>query len=764
MQGYALKQLIEDRVPGAQVDIVRYRSSKNIIYSGLIQQAKQYSPLDIAKKGFSKIFGSNKKTGKYLAERRRIFHAFMEEAAPGTLCYTDAMLDRLAEEYDILICGSDQVWNPNVARPAYFLKGVEGCGKIAYAASIARDDLSPKEREVMLPLIEKFDAVSVREKTAKDFLRRYMGDKREIHEVLDPALMRTREEWEQLCGPKEETGEKYALCFFFSDSLRYRKQIATYCKERNLTLKYIPFSQNKYQKSDLKGAGEALWDVGPREFLKLFQNAECVFTDSFHGSVFSLLFEKPFLVFNRDKAGKTSKNSRLTDLLLKFGLQDRLIQNKEFAPLMDKPMDFAPVREKLAVHRQASLEFLLGAIGKVAPKDRNIHCVDEMPNALCVGCGACQSLCPKGSIVMEQNGEGFLYPTVDRDTCISCGLCVKGCQSYQKPTANTAKDTYIGYNGDESIRKQSSSGGLFWEIASSILDKGGAVWGADYDGNFRVCHTKAENKEALLGLLGSKYVQSDMGTVYRDMETVLREGRPVLFSGTPCQAAAVFAYFDKKHLRDNLYLVDFICHGVPSPGVWESYVAEIGAGDTIQSIHFRDKEKRGWHDYHVKVEYRHKKPLWESHETNAFMRAFIGDQSLRPSCYECHYRGDNYFSDITLGDAWKIEKEKMEWADDKGTSVFVVRTEKGKQLFTNLPDTFHSIKSSYEDWCRWNPSLQAATVMPESRNAFFAAYQTKSQKEFWKQNKKIPLKRRVKYTLKKVARVAGLEKTLRNRQ
>ncbi len=432
LQGYALKNVLESSIPNAEVDIIRYRSKTNIIYKGNLQRAKQYSPVVALKKWWERIFDKRKRISRYLAKRRRIFKQFRDTVYVPHVTYTDAMLKELADDYDCLICGSDQIWNPNVARPAYFLQGVEGCHKVAYAASIARDDLSPRERKVILPLICKFDDVSVREKTAQEFLTRYIGDKKEIHEVLDPALVYTREDWEKLISDRPVSNEKYALAFFFSDSLTYRNHIQAYCNRKGLKLKYIPFCQNKFMKSDLKGCGEALWDIGPLDFLHLFRDAECVFTDSFHGSVFSLLFEKPFCVFERDKKSKTSKNSRLYGLLRKFELSDRLVRG-DFITIMESPVDFTSIREKLVAYRADSLDFLVTAVNKTNEKIHVPARVDLLPKHRCVGCGLCVAVCPKNCITMARDEEGFSYPEIDIDVCINCGLCSKQCVGVQTP-------------------------------------------------------------------------------------------------------------------------------------------------------------------------------------------------------------------------------------------------------------------------------------------------------------------------------------------
>lgn len=363
LQGYALKTLLERRYSDANVDILIYKNGRNVIYTNRLKQAFQYSPKDIIKKVTAHIAKKNNdKCSNYLEERKKLFKNFMKEYTTNATVYNDDTLVEAAEEYDCLISGSDQVWNPNVGQAGYFQTMIssEQCRKIAYAASIARDDLSRYERKRMIPYIDDFDAISVREKTAKVFLEKYLGKESCVEEVLDPVLMLTQEEWITMALKSKIHHEgKYAVAFFFSDSLEYRKQIKMYCEEKKIKLYFIAFARNEYESSDLMGYGEKIFDVGPYEFIDLFLNAQCVFTDSFHGCIFSLIFHKNMCVFERDINNKVSKNSRLYDLLNKFYLSERMIsKNSDIQKVMDKNIDFDKIEILKNSYREKSLQFL----------------------------------------------------------------------------------------------------------------------------------------------------------------------------------------------------------------------------------------------------------------------------------------------------------------------------------------------------------------------------------------------------------------------
>lgn len=307
LQGYALKAYIEDNFKDTHVDLIKYRSGVNVIYKSKFEQMEQYGPSEVIKKISERIVKRKTPADGLLKKRNELFEQFQKCYLTNDHVYTDEELSELAKEYDCLICGSDQIWNPNVARPGYFLKGVEGTRKVSYAASIARDRLSDKEADAMIPLIEKFDFISVREKTAKKILDGYLKGKKSVYEVLDPALMRTREQWSEFIGTERYETEPYALMFFFSDSSAYRSRIEAYCHNHGLKLIGIPHATT-YIKSDETGNYEKAYDIGPVEFLRLFRDASYVFTDSFHGSAFSIIFQRQFCVFERDKNTKTLLN------------------------------------------------------------------------------------------------------------------------------------------------------------------------------------------------------------------------------------------------------------------------------------------------------------------------------------------------------------------------------------------------------------------------------------------------------------------------
>ena len=759
LQGYALKKYIETRYPETKVDIIRYRSSSNVVYRNRFEQMMQYGMGDIIKKVFERLTDKMKPERQILDCRKGLFRDFHECYTENTHTYNDDDYVRLSDDYDCLICGSDQIWNPNVAYPAFFLKEVKGCKKISYAASIARDHLSIKEKKSMVPLIKEFDHISVREKTAKSILEQELPE-RDIYQVLDPVLMLTRQDWEAFL-PEKENKDPYAVSFFFSDSLKCRKKLISYCERNNWKLVMLPHCA-RYQANDEVGTGEKMYDIGPREFVRLIEGASCVFTDSFHGAVFSIIFEKPFLAFCRDKVSKVSKNSRMTDLLTMLGLGDRLTNSDTISDeVLNAQIDYSKVEKKLSDLRVQSARYLDKALSEKKPE--TIKSVDGLAKKDCCGCGSCKELCPTQAITMKMDEEGYLYPSVNSSLCIECGNCVRHCpvQNHVMLKPEFAQ-TWVGHHDSKEVRENSSSGGIFYEIASSVLNRGGVVYGAGFDQKFSVRHERITSVTELARVMKSKYVQSTLEDVWQAIVSDLKDGKKVLFAGTPCQCAAVHGYLESKGIRNNnLLLVDFICHGVPSPGVWDSYLAYVSGKKQVTEVSFRDKKCRGWHDFHMQIRFNDGNELIQSHELNKYMQTFLGDQNIRPSCYQCPFKGNATIADLTLGDAWKIEKEFAELAEDKGTSILVARTNNGREMIASIREYLVLRESDYHRWCNFNPSLIYPTRKPDNREEFFAKYIALSMSEFWQDVGRVSAKKRLRYFAKRCLKTFGLEKLAR---
>lgn len=358
----------------------------------------------------------------------------------------------------------------------------------------------------------------------------------------------------------------------------------------------------------------------------------------------------------------------------------------------------------------------------------------------CCGCSACAQVCPKKCIAMQPDGEGFLYPQIDQAVCVECGLCEKVCPMLQSPAedTNSQPKAYAAYNKDEAIRLQSSSGGVFTLLAVHTLQNGGVVFGAALSADCKsVHHTMVSNEADLAKLRGSKYLQSEIGGCYQQAQTFLRQGKPVLFSGTPCEIEGLKTFLRQDY--DNLTCVDLICHGSPSPKLWEKYV-EYRADqkkNTVESVTFRDK-RNSWKNYEVCVsltegaEYR--KPFYDE----TFMQMFLQDLCLRPSCYSCPFKKKNRVSDITLADFWGSGQVCPDMDDDKGLSLVLVHSEKGGKLLEKIKAKMELREVPLEEALRGNPSMTRSCNKPAKRDEFMRNMEKTSIPELKKRYVKGP--------------------------
>ncbi len=362
----------------------------------------------------------------------------------------------------------------------------------------------------------------------------------------------------------------------------------------------------------------------------------------------------------------------------------------------------------------------------------------------CCGCAACVQRCPKRCISMKEDNEGFLYPVVDESICIDCGLCEKVCPIINRPEKLPVKEVLAVKNRNEAERMASSSGGVFIALAKKTIEKGGVVFGAVFDENWEVMHTYAETLDEVKPMMGSKYLQSRIGNSFRDAEKFLREGREVLFTGTPCQVTGLHNYLRKDY--PNLLSVDFLCHGVPSPGVWRKYLDEefqlsarrAAAGKNtvlssslksvpvITGIEFRDKTLNGWKKFSFVVRGSASKAdknsvlLSDIHYKNPYMKGFLADVYLRPSCYQCRCKNGVSHSDLTIADYWGINQLMPDFDDDKGVGLVLLNTEKGKAVFDHLNMEIRA--SSLGDAMRFNGGFKEEVKVHPKRSRFFKGF------------------------------------------
>lgn len=343
----------------------------------------------------------------------------------------------------------------------------------------------------------------------------------------------------------------------------------------------------------------------------------------------------------------------------------------------------------------------------------------------CVGCTACSHRCPSGCITMVADEEGFLSSQIDQTKCTDCRTCRRVCPVLNNNPQPFKKKAFAAWSPDDALRMNSSSGGMFSVIASEIIQTGGHVFGAAFREDFSVAHRSSSSLEGLDALRRSKYVQSDMGQAFKEAESLLKSGVPVLFSGTPCQIAGFRSFLRKDY--DQLLTLDIACHGVPSPKVWSMYLDYMKNRfkSTIQAVSFRNKEN-GWTKAAMAIAFQDGRHYSESLMKDPYFNGFGKSLFTRNSCFDCQFRHARSAADITLADFWGIEKlvEKDEAmnraiADNKGISLVLANTEKGRMMVLGLQDKVLLREKDYDAAIAGNPRLVSSSARPKARTAFF---------------------------------------------
>lgn len=377
--------------------------------------------------------------------------------------------------------------------------------------------------------------------------------------------------------------------------------------------------------------------------------------------------------------------------------------------------------------------------------------------SLCCGCSACQSVCPKDAIIMKPDELGFLYPVIDDKKCIDCGLCDKVCDFVKHEPCDFPEDTvvnvYAARHRDESVVRDSQSGGVFTALSDLIIREGGVVYGAALNEDYTVSHVRTTSQEERNRLRGSKYVQSDLKDCFRQVYKDLKSGMTVLFSGTPCQVAGLKSYVPKVH-QDGLVTVDIVCHGVPSPAIWKDYYEFRTRQTGCTDVNFRDKGLKGW-KAHVES-FTGKDDIKRYFKT--FSTLFYTELMHRDSCYRCPYNVFQRSSDFTISDFWGVGEVLEAYDGNQGTSLMICRTEKGKLLFDKARIDMNAgdcvLTKGFIG--RFNPNMLSPTRQPEERSDFVRSYRNKGFIYIARRWGDLGLRYKVRMFINKVKRKLGI--------
>lgn len=601
-------------------------------------------------------------------------------------CETLGDFEHLNGSLDAFVCGSDQIWSPPNFNPRYFLDFVYDENRmIAYAPSVGILDVSNENiRRRISENISRFKYISTREKAGSDLLSELTGQM--IETVLDPTLLLTQDEWHAYESDYDTGSKSYLLAYMLGKREEYWKTVKKIAGYLKLELRIIPCHEK-----DIKRKGCIKEPIGPADFLKLICNADYICTDSFHGTLFSINYNKPFTVFERfRKNDSLNQNSRIYNILEMLGLEERLYQNKQ--DNYKTRIDYNGANQKLENARNHSLSFLGKSLASVQSYSEQVHLPGNLffDNKLCCGCGACEVSCPTDAIHIALDTDGFYTASVNHEKCISCGKCGQVCPYLNiGDIPKIEEGNLFSYKDKEDIvLMHSSSGGAAFKMAAILLNKNYSIAGCTYNKNEHVAQhivVTPDTKDKLTLLQGSKYIQSKF---YDCMRLMKNFKEPIAVFGTPCQIAGVKNIIGK---RNDVLLIDLICHGVPSYGSYEKYLQYLSAskglkiGNDFETI-FRFKPS-GWRDRYI-YSGNSENHIVQHQSKDPYFLMFEHGFCYSKGCYECPWRNKSA-ADIRLGDYWG---DKF-ISDTTGVSMVCALTEKGWDFVSQIEGmTFENIR------------------------------------------------------------------------
>ena len=685
LQSYATVLKMEEM--GLNYEIIDYRHPSTIMYylDAIVNSTNKTTV-------YTKIRSAKKKLGEKIhpefkrneAIRNRKFNEFRHERfihfSKPIRNYEE--LKEYSHRMTDVVVGSDQLWLPSGLSTGFYnlMFAPDECNKVSYASSFGVSSIPNKQREKTKGYLERIQHLSVRESTGQKIIKDLTG--REAKIILDPTMILTKEQWDDCIEDKVLYDEDYIFCMFLGNNPEQRKEVERLKEETGCKIVVLRHL-DEYIPSDESFGDIVPYDVGPEEFVNYIRHAKYVCTDSFHVSVYSIIYHKKFIVFDRFASGSNSRNSRLDTLFENIGISRRF-QN-DIVSEINAEIDYKNVDERLDILRNYSNQYIFDALNvdpsMAEPKNTlNSHIICD--SADCTGCSVCEAVCPKKAISIQKDKYGFYRPVIDNDLCIGCNSCNRMCPVNSTPRRFGPTKAFA-YQNTEEIRFNSTSGGFFNAMACKIIDDGGVVCGAAFDENMVLRHVIVDSKDDLEPLQKSKYVQSSTTGVFEAIHHFLEAGRKVLYVGVGCQAAALRNYVG---CNGNLIIIDLICYGVPSSGLFEDWITYLeNKYAKVTDVHFRDKSY-GYASPNVRVYFDNRKYIESCRDSNMYSDLFFRHLSIRESCYRCKFKTVDRTSDITLGDLWSIGEVDKALDDNKGATLVFSHTTKGRDICEEFCD------------------------------------------------------------------------------
>ena len=609
----------------------------------------------------------------------------------------------------VFITGSDQVWNPmGLMDSAYFLRSIKyPVVKASYAASLGVSKIPDEKKSVFREYIADFDAISVREEAVKNEISELYAKDIDVH--IDPTLLLDKEFWTQEAVEVEGLPKDYIFVYALKNLKNLNCLIDWLKNETGLPVVLIDEQGIiGYQvHHDI-----LLRNIGPQEFIWLIKNAQSVISTSFHGTAFSLIFEKElYAVVN------PSAPSRISNLLNLCGIECVDIKNTNYRRHLD--IDWKNVHSTLNAERKKSSDYIQNIYMLAQSRRMQINDVRWI-NSACTGCGCCEAVCNNAAIEIGINSEGFYEPKLNDNNCIRCGLCLSKCPV--NCTDNFEQKRICAYSAfslSKEIIFNSSSGGVFRTLADQTLKNGGVVVGAVFSDDFREVYLTDSDESEIIKMQKSKYVACDPNHIYVKVKSFLDSQRAVLFTGLPCQVAGLKSYLGKEY--STLFTVDFVCGGVPSARFYNDHLDELQRrfNSVIKNVDFRNKQS-GWKRSKLRVSFsNHKKYDVKHGFSDSYINCFGREHiSVNEPCVECIFR-NKHLSDITIADFWGYKAAGLKINDD-GMSLIVVNTENGLKHIDDLSGELNMLPVDMKttDY-NYQPHKNAYNIK-KKRNVFFS--------------------------------------------
>lgn len=620
-------------------------------------------------------------------------------------------LAQKSEEFDAIVCGSDQIWSPLCFDSHYYLDFAQRNKIVSYAPSFGSSSIkNPKISAQIKELLLRFDKISIREEQGQKIIKDLTG--RESKLVLDPTLLLNAKEWQGFIKKVDIPKKPYIICYFLGNPDSHLETIEKYALSHNLEIYNIPFLENKkINKYNLN------CDLGPGEFLDLMQNAHTIFTDSYHGTIFGINFNNNFYTFRRFKANDPkNQNSRILNILNKLDIMERLVDDDTNLDSVKK-IDYKKVNKKLNEMRNESKEYLFSALDNL----KNVEVEPDVKGKItnyCCGCGACHAVCPVNAIEIVDDEQGFQHYKINKEKCIECGMCRKVCPMLKLDTKSLKESPklFSFKSKNDSTLLTSSSGGFSHTLATKLNKEGYYVCGACYDNKQDIAKhiiIKPNSPSELSKIQGSKYIQSHTKDAFAELMKLPKDAKVVVFA-TPCEIAGLDKLLKIKGKRENYILVDLICHGVPTKYLWEKYLPSI-IGKHISSEHyvyFRNKSK-SWRDKSMRMTIvynnNNNNKYGKSEDKDNFYYFFSRGDCYMRSCFDCPYR-ESSSADIRIGDYWGQRFIK----DTTGVSMVICNNTNAIKLVKSLKDEAKIEEHPLEEyWTGQFPTNQPIPIYRE---------------------------------------------------